>query len=403
MSTIHRLAGAACGIHLTDQIALVSIPLIAALTFNASAEVIGILVACQSLAHLLGSMPFGMMVEQVQKRSLVIAAALISLSGIILAIISIAADNIFGFAAGITIAGFGVVLFTLTTLSILPETVAADALAKANATIEIPRAICSLLVPLIVGLAITRIPAIWIFAIAGAGAFLALSFAFTLPKFRMRQNLPKPIVSQIVEGGGYVLHHDLLLPISLCAILWNLAFAALLVVLVPTIQSIYHFNPGVFGIALSAFGLAALTGSSLAGKFASIFAPSVILLFGPGSSLIAALGLLAISSDSSEHMLYACFFLLGFGPSMWLIAQNSVRQIVTPPSMLGRVNAVIQTSIYGVRPLGALIGGAIAGATGPENGLILVVLAFAASFAVSLFSPLRSVRNYQELQNTATA
>ena len=56
MSVIHRLAGAAYGTHLGDQIALVSVPLVAALAFNASAELIGLLVACQSMAHLLGSM-----------------------------------------------------------------------------------------------------------------------------------------------------------------------------------------------------------------------------------------------------------------------------------------------------------------------------------------------------------
>jgi len=336
------------------------------------------------------------------KRNLTITAALISLCGILGATLGILINSVFGFGVGITIAGFGVVLFTLTALSILPETVATTGLAKANAAIEIPRAICSFVVPLTIGLIITRIPAVWIFTIAGTGATLALAFAIALPKFKIRQYQPKPIVPQILEGGAYVLRHNLLLPISLCAILWNLAFAALLVVLVPTIQAVYYFDPGVFGIALSAFGLAAVAGSSVAGKFANSIAPSIILLFGPGSSLIAAISMTAIDADNSEYLLYACFFLLGFGPSMWLIAQNSVRQLVTPPTMLGRVNAVIQTSIYGIRPLGALIGGTIVGAMGPESGMTFVVLAFAASFAVSVFSPLRSVRDYSTLQNLAT-
>ena len=83
---------------------------------------------------------------------------------------------------------------------------------------------------------------------------------------------------------------------------------------------------------------------------------------------------------------------------MWLIAQNSVRQLVTPPALLGRVNAVIQTAIYGVRPLGALIGGAVAGVAGPEAGLGFVALVFAASFAVALFSGLRRVVSYESLK-----
>ncbi len=396
MSTVRRLTGAAYGIHLADQIALVAVPLVAALAFDASAEVIGILVACQSMAHLLGSIPFGIMVDSTQQRSLAIAATLVSIVGSFGAAASVLAGNVLAFGATITLAGFGAVLFVLTALSILPKAVPANRLASANAAIEIPRAACSFAVPLAVGLVVADIPATWVFAVAGVGAFAALAFALSLPRFETSVRNREPVIPQIIEGGAYVLRHTLLLPISLCAIFWNFAFAALLVVLVPTIQDVYRFDPGTFGIALSAFGLAAICGSWLAGRFAQQVAPSVILLFGPGSSFLAAAGLLAVGSD--EILLYVCFFFLGFGPSMWLIAQNSVRQLVTPGTMLGRVNAVIQTAIYGIRPLGALIGGVVVGASDPETGLLLVVLAFGASFLVSVFSGLRSVMSYDGLQ-----
>ena len=396
MSTVRRLTGAAYGIHLADQIALVAVPLVAALGFDASAEVIGILVACQSMAHLLGSIPFGIMVDSAQQRSLAIAATLVSIVGSFGAAASVLAGNVLAFGATITLAGFGAVLFVLTALSILPKAVPANRLASANAAIEIPRAACSFAVPLAVGLVVADIPATWVFAVAGLGAFAALAFALSLPRFETSVRKREPVIPQIIEGGAYVLRHTLLLPISLCAIFWNFAFAALLVVLVPTIQDVYRFDPGTFGIALSAFGLAAICGSWLAGRFAQQVAPSVILLFGPGSSFLAAAGLLVVGSDGI--LLYVCFFFLGFGPSMWLIAQNSVRQLVTPGTMLGRVNAVIQTAIYGIRPLGALIGGVVVGASDPETGLLVVVLAFGASFLVSVFSGLRSVMSYDGLQ-----
>jgi len=400
MSTIRKLSAIAFGIHSADQIALVSVPLVAALTFDASAKTIGILVACQSLAHLTGSIPFGMLVDRTQKRNLMITAAMISICGFLCAAISIHFDGLIWFGASITLSGFGVVLFTLTILSILPETVPPAKLANANSKVEIPRAICSFLVPLTIGLIITGVSMEWIFIFAAVGGVLALSFSVTLPNFSIGQHQRESLIPQIVKGGAYVMRHRLLLPISLCAILWNLAFAALLVVLVPTIQAVYHFDPGAFGIALSAFGLAAIAGSWFAGKIADQIAPSIILLFGPGSSLVAAIGMKSIGTNSSEYLLYACFFLLGFGPSMWLITQNSVRQLVTPSSILGRVNAVIQTSIYGVRPFGALAGGVIVGNYGPESGIAFILAAFAASFCVSLFSPLRSVKNYQTLEIT---
>ena len=135
MSVIHRLAGAAYGTHLGDQIALVSVPLVAALAFDASAELIGLLVACQSLAHLLGSIPFGILVDSRQLRSLAVASSLIALSGFSGAGMSVWFGTVVWFGASITLAGFGTVLFVLTALSILPKVVPPSSLAKANAAI----------------------------------------------------------------------------------------------------------------------------------------------------------------------------------------------------------------------------------------------------------------------------
>lgn len=403
MSVVNRLTGAAYGTHFADQIALVSVPLVAALAFNASPEIIGILVACQSMAHLIGSIPFGILADQRQLRTLAVSSALLSLAGFSGAALTIILGAIVWFAVAITLAGFGAVLFGLTALSILPRAVGPEALAKANAAIEIPRALCSFAVPLTVGLIVSDVPAWAVFAAACLGSVLALWFSSNLPRFDVAPKQDVSVLPRILEGGRYVIRHRLLLPISLCSVFWNLAFAALMVVLVPVIQGIYRYDPGTFGIALAAFGLAAVFGSWLAGRFANLVAPSVILLFGPGSSIIASGGLLVIGPDTPEVWLYASFFLLGFGPSMWLVAQNSVRQLVTPPAMLGRVNAVIQTAIYGVRPLGALIGGLVAGSLGTEAGLVLVVSAYVVSFAVSLFSDLRSVKSYGSLRPTSTA
>ena len=49
---------------------------------------------------------------------------------------------------------------------------------------------------------------------------------------------------------------------------------------------------------------------------------------------------------------------------LWAICQTTVRQLVTPLTLQGRVNATVQTATYGVRPLGALAGGTLAAHAG---------------------------------------
>lgn len=400
MSVVHRLSGAAMGTHIADQVALISVPLVATLAFGASPEIIGVLVACQSMAHLMGPIPFGLLVDQRQLRNLAIASALTSLTGFAGATLSILLGSPYLFGIAVTLAGFGVVLFGLTALSILPRAVGSGDLTKANSQIEMPRAFCAFLVPLVVGLLAGIVPEWTLFLGACAGSVIALAMSCTLPKFEVVPQNQASFISRISKGAEYVIGHPFLLPIALCAIFWNLAFAALLVVLVPVINNIYQFDPGAFGVSMSSFGLAALCGTWLAGRYAQKITPAALLLFGPGISFAATAGLLTIGPDTSVIRLYGIFFLLGFGPSIWLITQNSVRQLVTPPEMLGRVNAVIQTAIYDIRPLGALTGDVIACAAGLQSGLVLVVVSFALSFLAALFSGLRTVKSWEALKST---
>ncbi|GFE49813.1 MFS transporter [Roseobacter cerasinus] len=397
MQTLSRLTGAAYGVHVSDQVALVSVPLIAALVLDASAAAIGLLVACQSMAHLVGSIPFGILVDSTQQRTLTIVACLTTLVGSAMAVIAILRESLVFFGAAMTLAGFGVVLFGLAALSIVPKIAARDGLARANAAIEVPRATASFIVPLLIGLSFTSVAPVVIFLGSAAASVMALAFAIALPTVDMQPAARTGVLKRIIEGGAFVLGHRLLLPISICAICWNLAFAALLVVLVPVIHQVYLMDPGVFGVGLSAFGLAAICGTTVMRHLSDRLAPNLLLLFGPGSSALASLGLVLIPAHSTPLVFYACMFLLGFGPSMWLVTQNSVRQLVTPADRLGRVNAVIQTAIYGIRPLGALLGGLVADTYGPQAGLGVVMVAFLMSFLAAALSDLREIRSYGTL------
>lgn len=398
MTVVGRLTLSAYGMHIADQVALVAVPLVAALVFEASPETIGLLVACQAMAHLVASIPAGVIVDRLPLRQVTIASALLSLFGFAGVAISIALAELAFFAAAVLLAGCGIVLFVLAALSIMPAVVESNALAPANARIEIPRAVASFAVPLAVGVLLDDENAKLVFLFATLCALGAFLVTLRLPVLPRAAGKREPLLSGILEGGALVLRHPLLRPIAACAIAWNLAFAALLAVMVPLIIDYYRADAGIFGIALSAFGGAAIAGSWLSGRFSRRISPNVILLFGPGSSVVAILALLAIPAKGPAEAIYACFFLLGFGPAMWLIAQNSIRQLVTPAQMLGRVNAVIQTAIYGMRPLGALLGGVIVGAAGPRAGVTFVALAFGLSLAAALFSQLRAVRSYAELK-----
>jgi len=399
MTTVRQLTRAAYGIHIADQIALVSVPLVAGLIFDAPAEIIGLLVACQSMAHLLGSIPFGILVDTYQQRTLAIGSTLLSLIGLSGAAVAVVFESLLGFGLSVVLSGFGIVLFMLTTLSIIPKAVASKDLGTANAGIELPRALASFAVPLSIGIAVSYVSAGWLFPLAAVSAAVACIFAMRLPSFKIIPNAAsESVFRRIIEGGRYVVDHNLLRAILLCAIFWNFAFSALLVTMVPLIRDVYLMGAGTFGIALAAFGAGAIIGSWISRTYGARIPPNFMLLFGPGISILAPTILYLAPAQVYLPLICAAFFIIGFGPSMWLIAQNSVRQSVSPSHMLGRVNAVIQTAIYGVRPLAALITGAFVGAASPQAGLVLVLAAFALSFVAAAFSSLRHVKSYESIR-----
>ena len=96
------------------------------------------------------------------------------------------------------------------------------------------------------------------------------------------------------------------------------------------------------------------------------------------------------------------FFLLGAGPILWVISTTTLRQSVTPPSLLGRVSAINIMS-YGARPVGAALGALIGGFYGAEACLYLAVAIFGAQALVILLSPAVSLARQPEMVGEAPA
>src|SRR5260370_614279 len=93
----------------------------------------------------------------------------------------------------------------------------------------------SLAAPVVAGLLAQLLSPTWGYALAALGAALALACILALPK------APAPttggqrpsFVASIQAGAHFVVRHELLRGISLCAICWNFASFALLAICAP--------------------------------------------------------------------------------------------------------------------------------------------------------------------------
>lgn len=388
----NRLLAVAAAAHLGDQLALAALPLTAVVVLGAGPGLVGGLVAAQGLASLLVSLPAGVWVDRFARGRLIAAGQALAC----LAFLAAAVAASFGSKVGLGLAGFlgssGAVILVLATMALVPDLVRRDVFAKANARLELARAVMALGAPIVAGLLAERATPQLAFLLGAVAAAAAAVLARGLrvepgmaPAMRPR------LAAAIREGAAFAIRHEVLRGIVLCAVCWNFAFFALTAVAVPYALQRIGLDMATTGLMQSGYGLGLIIGAALAGNLVQRCEPRTILIAGPALSTLAAI-LLLLAPRLGFFVGFVGFFLIGFGPMLWLVCQTGIRQTVTPTKLLGRVAAMIQVAIYGVRPLGALAGGAVGAAFGLEAAMALVTVAFALSLAVPLTSALGRLR-----------
>jgi predicted MFS family arabinose efflux permease len=396
MSSFSRLLAAGGAAHFADQLATAALPLTAVIVLGAGPGTVGTLVALQGLAWLLASLPAGVLVDRVPK-GLLIALSQAG-AGLAFAAATVAATAGSGtaLAAACFIGASGAVILVLTALALVPALVPPAALAAANARLELVRAGATLAAPVAVGLMADAVTPALGFALAAIASAAAALVAFGLRTPASPGPARAPLADAIREGARFALRHELLRGIALCAVFWNFAFFALLAVAVPFCLTRVGLDAKGTGLAQGGYGLGLILGAAAAAAIVRRFEPRAILIAGPALSMAAPVLLFFAARDGGLPAAAAAFFLVGFGPMLWLICQTSIRQLVTPPDLIGRVAATIQVAIYGVRPLGAFAGGWVGALFGLDAALVLVLAAFGLSLAVPLVSALGRLRAMPE-------
>ncbi|MBC7136274.1 MFS transporter [Oceanibaculum nanhaiense] len=387
-SPISRLGFATGFAHGADQLALAALPLVVTLGLGGGPGLVGLLVAVQSAAWLLVSLPAGALIDRSEKRRWMVRAQ--GLAALCLAAAAAAATLQLVPALGLAVllgAG-GTVAFVLSGFAAVPLLAEPAALPRANARLELARAVATLSAPVLAGVLAKAGQAPLGFALAALCALLSAVLASRLPAMPRSAAERPPLGKAIRDGASFVWRQPYLRAIALCAIVWNMGFFVLMAVFVPYALGHLGLDAAGTGLTLSAYGAGLLLGALAAPRLAGLLKTGTLLAIGPGLSVLAGFALLAGPTPYGA-LPFVAFFLIGFGPMIWQIGQTSLRQIVTPPDLLGRVGATLQVAVFGVRPLGALLGGWIGAGWGVETAMLLVPAGFALSLLAILASPLR--------------
>jgi hypothetical protein len=139
-----------------------------------------------------------------------------------------------------------------------------------------------------------------------------------------------------------------------------------------------------------------VVGALLAGWIMRALPFGVVIVIGPLAGLAAAAVMVGTIWLPAPALAGLGFFLIGVGPILWTIGTTTLRQMVTPGRLLGRVSA-INIATYGSRPLGAAIGALVGGLHGAETGLVVAAVGFLLQAVVILLSPVRHLARQSDL------
>ncbi len=377
-------------------ITTLALPLLAAVTLDASPFEMGLLAAAGTLPNLLFGLYIGVWVDRLQRRPIMIAAdfgraALLLLIPIasVLDVLSLPLLLIVSFAVGTL-----TVCFDVSYMSYVPTLVSEEQLIEANSKLEGSVSIAQVLGPGLAGLLVALVTAPFAILI---DAFTFVYSGFMVGRIEHIESVPKPsqearhIRQEIGEGLRVVAHHPILRALAGCGSLISLAGNAFMAVYVLYMKRDLGLSATEIGFVFAIGGVGAFIGSLLAGPVAKRLGQGRAMIvaqlaFGI-TGLVIPLAILA-PSVALEMVVFAEF-------AQWLalliyfINAMSMRQAITPDSLRGRVNATNRIATAGMWPVGALLGGTMGTLIGLPQTLALSEVILVLPVTWLLLSPLR--------------
>lgn len=359
-----------------SQITELALPVLAVLLLQATEAQVGYLNAAAMAAFLVVGLPAGAWIDRLRKRHVMIWADAVRALALTAVPVLFLLDQLEMWHLYVValVIGVATVFFDVSYQSIVPSLVRPTQIAEANGKLESTQQLAGLTGPAIAGGLIGLITAP--LAIL-ATVFTYIGSMVALVRTRDHEQLRAPddrapLHREIGEGLRWVFGNPLLRRIVATTGISNL-FSTFIFTLTPIFYlRIIGFSPEVMGLLFSLTAVGGLLGA--------IATPRIVARVGearaiPLAAIVFSLSVLPL--PLAAHLpppgAFALLVVQGFVMSVAILVYNitqvTFRQRITPPRLLGRMNASIRFCVWGVMPLAALAAGWVATGIGTVPAL----------------------------------
>jgi MFS family permease len=380
-----------------DQVSTLAIPLLAVLATGAGPAQMGYLTAAGLAPNLLFSVIAGAWVDRYPHKRRVMIAADIGRAFLL------AAVPILWFTHALTLPQLYAVTFAVGTLSLVFDVASSSLFVslvprgdyiEANALLNGSQATSSVAGPSVGGVLVQLFSAP-VAVLVDAFSFLAsASFLARTAAVEFQPSTEKGGPGNAVAGLRYLARSAPLRSILLASTtlnLFNYMFEALFILYATTELKV---SAGTLGVVLGVGATGGLLGAMITGRLTRRFGIGPTLL---ASFVIFPAPLILVPFASGPPlvvlaMLLAAEFVSGIGLVMLDINAGAVQTAATPTSMLARIQGAKRTVNYGIRPIGALLGGALGATIGLRPTLWIAAVGALLGVLWIILSPLPGLR-----------
>lgn len=383
-----------------SSVGRIALPVLAVSVLDATAFQIGVLDAVQFAAFLLIGLPAGAWVDRWRKRRTMIAADVVrAVAMLAIPVLWWAgALDFWHLLAVAAVVGTATVFFDVGYQSFVPFLVPSGRVADANGRLEATAQVARLGGPGIGGalLSVVSVPVLFV---AEAIGYVVSAIALTTVRDReQRPAAPEQtsLLGQIRAGLAFVVQHPLISRITAATGISNF-FSTVAATLYPIlILRELGLGAPAFGLIMTMGAVGGVVGAALASRIGDrvgegsalplcLLASALLMLLMPAAVLLPAPWMQVVAMGVAD---------CGFSVLVvvYNVLQVSMRQRVCPPALLGRMNASIRCLVWGVMPLGALLGGWLGGVIGIVPTILLGVAGAATACLPVFLSPLWGMR-----------
>jgi MFS family permease len=384
---------------LGDQVSLIALPLVAVLTLDASAAQMGYLVAAELAPNLLFSLHAGAWADRRgRKRQTMIATDL----GRALLIGSLPAAYAFDaltFPHMLVVAflmGSASVLFNVSYSSLFVALVPRERFVEGGSIMHGSRALSYVAGPSIGGTLVQAISAPVTLVVDACSYLVSALFLHTVEVDEPETEAPGK--GHVVAGVRWVFGNPIVraaLGATATINFFNFVFFALFILYATRSLDV---APGTLGLVLGAGAVGGVVGALVTNRVARRIGLGPA--FALGCIVFPAPLLLVPLAEGPRWVILGCLFLAefgsGFGVMMLDISAGAIAAAVVPDRLRSRVSGAYMVVNYGVRPLGALAGGALGSWIGLRETLWIATAGALAGILWLLPSPMLGLKELPE-------